>query len=63
MQLMAKTPKELDRLAWKQRLEEIDRERLRIRRKEWMYDHASDVVLTGLLTLVLLSIFALILGG
>ena len=63
MQPMAKSPKELDRLAWKQRIEEVDRIRKRIRRKEWMYDHFGDVVLIVLLALVTISIMALTLGG
>jgi hypothetical protein len=60
---MAKSPKELDRLAWKQRIEEVEKVRKRIRRKEWMYNHFGDAVLIVLLALVLISVIALTLGG
>ena len=60
---MAKSPKELDRIAWKNRLEDIERCRKKVRRKEWMFNHAGDVVLVGLLTLVAISIIALTVGG
>lgn len=60
---MAKSNRELDRLAWKQRIEEADRLRKQFRRKEWMYTHVGDFVLIVLLTLVAISVFALTLGG
>ena len=60
---MAKSAKELDRLAWKQRIEEADRLRKQVRRKEWCYNHICDVVLIVLLTLVAISVLALTIGG
>ena len=62
---MAKSNKELDRLAWKQRIEEAERLRKRIRRREWWLDRVETVLTIMIVlaaVLILISSMFLIKG-
>ena len=62
MPTVTKTNKELDRLAWKQRIEDADRARRKIRRKQWVLNHGGDAVLLLLSAMILISLIALVVG-
>ena len=59
---MTKTNKELDRLAWKQRIEDADKARRKLRRRQWVLKHAGDAVLLLLSAMILISLISLVLG-
>jgi cytochrome b561 len=60
---MAKTPRELDRLAWKQRIEEVERIRKRTRTKEWLARNSGDLLLVAMLAVVIIGSLIFVLGG
>ena len=62
MPTVTKTNKELDRLAWKQRIEDADRARRQMRRKQWVLKHGGDAVLIGLTAVIILSLIAILVG-